>query len=204
MTDQTPIDTIVFDIGNVLVHWDAIAAYEERLGSRAAVQAFFDRIDFAARNLRGDAGETFAEVSAGIDDPDDAALLAEYPALYARTIARPIEGTWALMERLRARGHAIHGITNWSAETWPVGVETHPRLARCFGTVVVSGQERVIKPDARIFAILCTRAGVAPERCLFVDDSAANVAGARAAGMAAHHFTTPEALEADLVARGLL
>ncbi|MEI4485721.1 HAD family phosphatase [Frigidibacter sp. MR17.14] len=201
---MTHIDTIVFDIGNVLVHWDAHAAYEERLGSRAAVQDFFDRIDFPARNLRGDAGETFAEVSEGVEDPADAALLAEYPALYARTIERAIEGTWALMDRLRAKGHAIHAITNWSAETWPVGVAVHPRLGSSFGTLVVSGRERIIKPDARIFALLCERAGVAPEQCLFIDDSEKNVIGARAAGMAAHHFTGPEGLEADLVGRGLL
>lgn len=198
------IDTVVFDIGNVLIRWDAHAAYEERLGDRAAVQAFFDRIDFPALNLRGDAGESFAALAAGCADPQDGALLAAYLALYDRTIREPIEGSWALLERLRARGHAIHAITNWSAETWPVGLACHPRLGTAFGTVIVSGQERMLKPDPAIFALLCARAGVSAGQCLFIDDSAKNVAGARAAGMAAHHFTGPEALEADLIERGLL
>jgi len=69
---------------------------------------------------------------------------------------------------------------------------------------VVSGQDRVLKPQPGIFALLCERASLAPVDCLFIDDSAQNVAGARAFGMDAIHFTTPEALEAALIARGIL
>ena len=68
----------------------------------------------------------------------------------------------------------------------------------------MSGIEGVLKPDPRIFATLCDRAGVAPDQCLFIDDSPRNVAGARDAGMAAHHFTDPATLEDDLIRRGLL
>jgi HAD superfamily hydrolase (TIGR01509 family) len=69
---------------------------------------------------------------------------------------------------------------------------------------IVSGQERLLKPDPRIFALLCNRAGVAPSDCLFIDDSPKNGVGAQAAGMQAELFTTPDALEAALTARGLL
>lgn len=195
---------IVFDIGNVLVHWDPHLAYLDTLGSRAAVQDFFDRIEFSRLNLEGDGGARFAALSAQVADPADAALFAEYPARYARTIERPIEGSWALLDRLAARGHEIHAITNWSAETWPIGLACHPRLGRAFGTTIVSGEVGMLKPQPEIFALLCARAGVAAADCLFIDDSARNVAGARAAGMAAHHFTGPETLGAALVERGLL
>ncbi|MCJ8138763.1 HAD-IA family hydrolase [Falsirhodobacter halotolerans] len=190
---------IVFDIGNVLIRWDAALAFPDH-----DAEAFLARIDFPALNLRGDGGESFADLAQEIADPDDRALFLTYLANYARTIAQPIEGTWALMDRLRARGHAIHAITNWSAETWPTGVATHPRLATSFATTIVSGEEGVVKPAPAIFAALCARAGVAPDTCVFIDDSAANAAGARAFGMDAIHFTTPEALEAALIERGLL
>lgn len=204
MTLPRPIRAVVFDIGNVLVRWDAALAFLPDLGTRAAVDAFLGRVDFSARNLRGDAGERFSDMAGEIADPADRALFSRYLSRYALTIPETVEGTWALMERLRTRGQAIHAITNWSAETWPVGVATHPRLGTAFGVTVVSGQERVLKPDPRIFAILCDRAGLAPADCLFIDDSERNVAGARAFGMEADHFTTPGALEAALTARGLL
>jgi 2-haloacid dehalogenase len=193
---------IVFDIGNVLVRWDARAAFPTL--DPAAADAFMERIGFAALNLRGDHGETWAEIATAIADQDDRAMFLSYLPNYRLAIAQPIEGTWALMERLRDRGHAIHAITNWSAETWATGVATHPRLGTSFATTVVSGQDRVAKPDAAIFALLCERTGVAADACVFIDDSEKNVAGARAFGMDAIHFTTPEALEAALVERGLL
>ncbi|MBS0124905.1 HAD family hydrolase [Thetidibacter halocola] len=196
--------TIVFDIGNVLVRWDPRAAFRSALGSDAEVDAFLDRTGFFARNHRADAGETFAALAQELDDPRDRALLAGYVDCYGLTIREPIEGTWALIDRLRRRGHALHAITNWSAENWDTGLALHPRLREAFGVTIVSGQERIIKPDRAIFDLLCDRAGVVAQDCLFIDDSPANVDGARAAGWQAHHFTTPEALEADLTQRGLL
>lgn len=195
---------IVFDIGNVLVRWEPHRAFLPDLGSLEAVEAFLARTDFHARNLRADAGERFADLAAEIADPDDRALFAAYPDRYAATVPTALEGTWDLLERLRSRGHPIHAITNWSAETWPIGVSVHPRLGTAFGVTIVSGREKLLKPDPRIFALLCARAGVSAADCLFIDDGERNVAGARAAGMAAIHFTAPEALAAELTARGLL
>lgn len=201
---SAPITAIVFDIGNVLIRWDPVQPFLPLLGDRARVLDFLARVDFSALNLRADAGETFTGLADEIPDPQDRALFSAYLPGYAASIAQPIEGTWALMDRLRSRGQQIHAITNWSAETWPIGLATHPRLGHAFGTTIVSGKEGIIKPDPRIFDLLCTRAGVSPEQCLFIDDSPGNVAGAQQAGMAAHHFTTPEALEAELTERGLL
>ncbi|WP_405401404.1 HAD family hydrolase [Paracoccus sp. Ld10] len=198
------IKAIVFDIGNVLVRWDPVAAFLPLLGDRASVLAFLDRVDFAALNLRADGGERFDDLALQIADPHDRAAFVAYRSGHGASIREPIEGSWALLDRLRARGHALHAITNWSAETWPIGLATHPRLATAFGVTVVSGIEGVLKPDPRIFATLCDRAGVTPDQCLFIDDSARNVAGARDAGMAAHHFTDPATLEDDLIGRGLL
>lgn len=194
---------IVFDIGNVLVRWDARAAFAPGLTPEAA-EAFMERIGFAALNLRGDGGEAWADIATAIADDNDRATFLSYLPNYARAIAEPIEETWVLMDRLRANGHDIHAITNWSAETWETGLATHPRLGTSFTTVIVSGQERVLKPDPAIFAAFCERAGVTPDASIFIDDSERNVAGARAFGMDAIHFTTPEALEASLIERGLL
>lgn len=194
---------IVFDIGNVLVRWDPYLAFLPDLGTREAVEAFLIRTDFSVRNLRADGGERFADLAREIADPADAALFAGYVERYRLAVAVAIEGTWALMEGLRARGHAIHAITNASVETMPAAYAAHPRLATSFGVTVVSGAERVLKPEARIFQVLCERAGVVPSDCVFIDDSEKNVLGARATGMDAIHFTGPDALAEALAARGL-
>nr|WP_272490845.1 HAD-IA family hydrolase [Mesobacterium pallidum] len=131
-------------------------------------------------------------------------LFAAYATRFACTIQHAIEDSWRLLDRLRSRGHAIHAITNWSAETWPIGLTAHPRLQEAFGVTIVSGQEKMTKPDPAIFHLLCQRAGVTPSDCTFIDDSAANVAGAEAVGMDAIRFTDPAALDRALTDRGLL
>lgn len=197
---------VVFDIGNVLVRWDLHRAFKDHFESPGLIDAYLDEVGFHDWNRLQDGGRSWAEAGAELRarHGERARPATDYPSRHADAIAEPIEGTWALAERLAARGHGLYAITNWSAETWPDALRLHPRLARVFRDVVVSGQERMLKPDAVIFRLLCERNGLDPASCLFIDDSAANVAGAQDFGMDAVRFTTPEALEADLTQRGLL
>ncbi|MDA5558914.1 HAD family hydrolase [Shimia sp. MMG029] len=195
---------VVFDIGGVLVDWQPHLAWADEFTTEAETQAFMARIDFFALNLRGDNGERFADMAQELEDPEDQRRLADYVPNYAKTVEGAVAGTWDVLDALKAKGVPVHAITNWSAETWPEGLKSHPRLGEVFGTLVVSGEEGMIKPDPRIFEMLCTRAGVAPEECVFIDDSPKNVDGAKAAGWDAIHFTGAEALRTALEQRGLL
>ncbi|NOD97285.1 HAD-IA family hydrolase [Ruegeria sp. HKCCD6228] len=195
---------VVFDIGNVLVKWDPHLAWLEEMGSREAVAEFLARINFPERNLRADGGEMFADLAAELENAEDRQRLSVYVERYARTVPRKIEGSWRLLYRLKEKGTPVHAITNWSAETWPVGVGAHPELGEVFGVTVVSGQEKLLKPQPEIFHLLCKRAGLSPENCIFIDDGPHNVEGARAVGMDGIHFTAPHALERALSERGCL
>jgi len=197
------VDTVVFDIGAVLVDWQPELAWADDLGLEAA-REYLARIEFEKINLACDAGASFAKAAEELEDPDDAARLAQYVERYQLTVPHKIEGTWDCLYALKDRGVALHAITNWSAETWPEGLKAHPELGKVFGTTIVSGEVGVIKPSTRIYEILCERAGVTASRCVFIDDGRHNCIGAKAAGMDAIHFTGPDALRTDLEARGLL
>ena len=195
---------IVFDIGAVLIDWNPFLSFEDAFDSRAECEAFLKRVNFDRLNVAGDAGATFAQMADMVEDPADAALLAQYIARYTKSVYAKIDGTWDILRALKAKGHPVHAITNWSAETWPEGVKAHPELGDAFETLIVSGEVRMVKPSLAIFDLLCERAGVAAGECIFIDDGLQNVAGARAAGMDAIHFTSPEALANALKARGVL
>ncbi len=195
---------VVFDIGKVLVDWDPHLAWIDDMGSREAVALFLDRIGFEDLNLRADGGELFADLAQEIDDAEDRARFSTYVARYPLTVPDKITGTWDLLYRLKQRGITTHAITNWSAETWAGGVSVHPELGEVFETLIVSGRENLLKPQAEIFHRFCARAGLAPELCVFVDDKPENIEGARSIGMDGIHFTTPAALEQALTERGLL
>lgn len=197
------VDTVVFDIGAVLVDWQPELAWSDELGVDGA-RDFMARIGFDKINLACDAGARFSEAAKDLADPQDAARLSQYVARYQKTVPRKIEGSWECLYDLKVRGIAVHAITNWSAETWPEGVKAHPELGEVFGTTIVSGEVGMIKPSLEIFRLMTERAGVEPGQCVFIDDGVHNCIGAKAAGMDAIHFTGAETLEAALVERGLL
>ena len=132
-----------------------------------------------------------------------AALIEAYASRFNETIPGPIDGTVALAEALHARGVPLYAITNFGAELWARFRPTLPVLAR-FRDIVVSGVEKIVKPDPAIYALAERRFGLPGPALLFVDDNAANIAAAQAAGWHGHHFSDPDVLKRDLVARGLL
>ncbi|MEO1239586.1 MAG: HAD-IA family hydrolase [Pseudomonadota bacterium] len=197
------VNTVVFDIGAVLVDWQPGLAWSDDLGEDGA-QGFIDRVRFDKINFACDGGATFGMAADLVDDAEDAARLNQYVGRYTRTVPRKIAGTWDILYRLKDKGVPIHAITNWSAETWPEGLKVHPELGEVFGTTIVSGQVGILKPSTEIYRLLCDRAGVTPEDCVFIDDGLHNCLGARAASMDAIHFTGADALAIELEKRGLL
>lgn len=197
---------IVFDVGNVLIRWAPEQAVAHVFADPSEALDWLRRVGFFDWNVVQDGGRGFDTGLAVLETlhPGAAKVLGAYVERFGLTIAEPIEGTWELLEALRAAGHRLFAITNFAAYTWPVALDLHPRLGTSFEDVVVSGDEHLLKPGPEIYHLLCTRNNIMPGNCLFIDDSTANVAGAQAVGMAAHHFTTPAALDADLRARGLL
>ena len=195
-------DTVVFDVGNVLIRWDARQLFRQLLPDEAAIDRFYDEVDFSAWNLEQDRGRSFADGIAHIDrhHPHHGHLARAYDVRWQEAVPGVIEGSVDLLEKLRAGGVPLYAITNYSREKWADSVVRFPFLGQ-FRDVVVSAHERLVKPDPAIYHVLLARNGLAAGQCVFVDDSEKNVAAARGVGMHAVHFTAPEALAAEL--RGL-
>lgn len=198
--------TIVFDVGNVLLRWDASLLLRDLLPDDAAVDAFMTEVDFPAWNLAQDAGRSWDDGVATLATsfPHHAEVASAFHARWHETLPGPVPGSLEILEALKREGRPLYAITNYSAEKWAETLPRFPFLANSFRDVVVSAHEGVTKPDARIYRILCERNGLDPSDCVFIDDSAANVAGARALGMDAVRFTDAPALARELRARGLL
>ena len=196
---------VIFDLGAVLIQWDAPLAFADVFTSRDAAEDWLTRIDFHAWNRLQDGGRSFQDglAAARQQHGDEARHLAGYLDAFALTIDQPVPGSWEIAEALLARGVPMYAITNWSADTWPHALELYPRLTALFGDIVVSGQVGQLKPGPAIYRLLMDRNGLLPQDCIFVDDSPANVQGARDIGMDAIHFTDAATLAQELTRRGL-
>jgi len=196
---------IVFDVGNVIVRWDPRTLYSKIFPDPAERDWFLANVCTMDWHLASDAGLSFAENGARLIArfPEHAPAIRAWETRWAEMFSGPIPETEAAIEALAARGVPMFGLTNMAAETQAATFAMSPAFARLTDTVV-SGREGVIKPDPRIFRILCERARLAPAELLFIDDSVRNVDAAAALGFDAHLFEDPAALGPALQARGLL
>ena len=200
------IDTVVFDLGGVLIDWNPRHLYRKIFGDdREAMEWFLAHVCSPQWNLRQDAGRPWAEAVAEAEarHPEHAVHIRAYWERWEETMGGAIDGTVALLDELRSEPVRLLALTNWSAETFPIGRRRFPFLD-WFEGIVVSGEEKLIKPDRAIYELLLQRYDVEPARAVFIDDSEANVAGAREAGLHAIRFRDPAALRRELAAFDLL
>jgi 2-haloacid dehalogenase len=195
--------TVVFDIGNVLIGWDPRNLYRRLFAGRTdEMEWFLANVCNDEWNLEQDRGRSFAE---GV-----ALLLAAHPGRWhdfiraydtgwTEMLSGEIAGTVAILDALHARGTPLYAITNWNQDTFR---RTHQRCLDRFRGIVVSGDERLVKPDPAIYRLLCERHELRAADCVFIDDSPKNVRGAETAGMRGVLYESPEQLERNLRALG--
>lgn len=206
MSDPTgagPIETVVLDLGNVMVEWDPRVVWSRTM-SEDEIEAFLQESGFEELNRSLDAGRGYEEARAELAQrhPHHVAALDAYWEAFADTLVRPVPGMAELVAALGAGGTRLVGLSNWSAETFHHAAVAAPAI-ELLEDVLVSGHVRLIKPDPAIFALLISRFDLDPARSLFVDDSPANVEAAREFGLHAHLFRGVEGLRAELLARGV-
>jgi 2-haloacid dehalogenase len=204
--NERACDAVIFDVGNVLIRWDARLVYRRLLPDEASIEAFFAEVGFMDWNLEFDRGADWDEGVATLSarHPHRAELIAAFHARWHESVEGAVEGAEALLAELAARGVPLYAITNFAGPKWTESVARFPFLGTSFRDVVVSGHEGVVKPDPEIFRRCLARNRLEARTCVFVDDSPANVAAAAAVGLDAIRFTSVEALHPELARRGLL
>jgi 2-haloacid dehalogenase len=199
-------DIVIFDLGGVLIDWDPRNLYRRLFGADiAGMEAFLAEVCTVEWNERQDAGRSFAEAEAEAiaRHPDKCELIVAWARHFDEMIPGAIAGSVHILAELRAAGVPLYALSNWSAETFP-SQRTRFDFLAWFDGIVLSGEERLIKPDARIYRRLLERYAVDPARAVYIDDVAGNAAAACALGIHGIHFIAPAQLRDELAGLGLL
>ncbi|WP_430390575.1 HAD family hydrolase [Dyella sp. 20L07] len=199
------INTVIFDLGNVLIAWDPRHLYRKLFADEEQMEWFLREVCNGAWNEQQDAGRPWAEATSLLraQFPQHAELIDAYHHRWEETLGGAMEESVALLAALKMRGVRLLALTNWSHETFPVARERFAFL-QWFEGIVVSGEERLIKPDPRIYQRLLDRYAVNPAHALYIDDSSRNVEAAEALGMQGWWFRGAEGLREYLRSQGLL
>jgi len=197
---------VVFDVGRVLYDWDPRFLYARLIPEGEALDAFLRDVLTHDWHFQHDAGRDFADTSAELiaRHPQHEALIRAWSPRFLESIGDPMPGMHALVEQLDAAGVPLYAITNFSHEFWPPFRAREAALFDRFRDVVVSGDEKLVKPDAAIYRLALARWGLEAGDTVFIDDNLANVEGARAVGMHAIHFTGEAGVRTELARLGLL
>ena len=199
------IDTVVFDLGNVLIDWNPRYLFRKLYREEVAkMEHFLTEVCSSEWNECQDAGRPWEEgvAEAVARHPEHAEMIRAYHHRWEEMLGEPIQESIELLDEVRRAGLRVLALTNWSHETFPVALQKFEFLS-WFEGIVVSGHEKLIKPDPAIFRVLISRYSIDPSRAVFIDDNIRNVAGAEQVGMRALHFTSAVKLRSDLKELGV-
>lgn len=197
--------TVVFDLGGVLVDWNPRYLYRKLFdGDDAAMERFLATVCTSDWVLQQDAGRTWAEGAAALKalHPAQAAMIDAFHGRWPEMIAGPIAGTATILRELETAGTPLYALTNWSHETFDHAWQFD--FMHAFQGIIVSGREKLVKPDPAIYQLLMARYGLKAPDLVYIDDNQRNAEAATDLGMHGIHFTGPDALRQELVGLGLL
>jgi HAD superfamily hydrolase (TIGR01549 family) len=204
------VSAVLFDIGRVVLDWEPARLYAKIFDTAEETEHFLANVCTMTWHTRHDAGVSFADNAEHLiaENPEYADEIRAWGGRWMEMFDGYVEGTPALMERLKAKSVAMFALTNMPSETWPM-MQTHFPVMGEFEHVVVSGDLGVVKPDPEIYLHalkkIGEKTGVARARdVFFIDDSLPNIEAADALGFATHHFKDAAGLEKALLREGLI
>jgi 2-haloacid dehalogenase len=200
-----PVRAVVFDVGNVLFFWSIRALFEKLIDDPGELDWFLANVVTEQWHFQHDAGRPIAEMVAErkVEFPGYAHLIDAYVTRFNESIHAPIPGMAEIVDELAARNVPIFGITNFGSEFWH-GFRPTKSIFDHFTDIVVSGDEKMMKPDPAIYALALRRFALASDEGLFVDDRIKNTEAAAANGFVGHHFKDAATLRTDLEEHALL
>ena len=203
---NTPmIDTLVFDLGGVLIDWNPEYLYRNIFPDEKERKWFLSTICTLDWNEEQDAGRSLEEGTEYLvrKFPDHEVSIRAYYGRWKEMLGGPIHETVEIFRQLKFHSSIkLYALTNWSAETFPVALELYEFL-HWFDGRLVSGEEKTRKPHKEIYQLLIDRFGIEPARAVYVDDNLRNVIPARELGFYGIHFTSPAQFREELIKLGI-
>ncbi|MEP6868761.1 MAG: HAD family phosphatase [Novosphingobium sp.] len=199
------IDAVVFDVGRVLFRWDLRYLFAKLIADPAELEWFVTNVVTEQWHFQHDAGRPLSEMLPEriAEFPQYEPLIRAYAERFNETIPGPVPGSLDLVQALHGQSVPLYAITNFGADFWP-NFSAGQAVFDCFRDIVVSGDEKIAKPDPAIFHLAQRRFNRPVERMLFIDDNAANIESAALLGWQVHHFRNADLLASDLRDRGLI
>jgi 2-haloacid dehalogenase len=196
------INTIIFDLGNVLIDWNPLHVFDEYyFDSQEKRDYFFNHICTMDWNEQQDEGRSIVEATMEliVKFPDWEQPIRDYYGRWTEMLGGPIPESVEIFRQLKASDkYKIYALTNWQAGLFDIALVRYNFLY-WFDGRVVSGEEKMKKPFPGFYLLLLSRYNVKAEEALFIDDNLRNIKAARELGINSIHFQSPEQFKKELL-----
>ena len=198
------IKSVVFDIGGVLIDWSPRHLYRKIFKSEDEMEWFLSNICTYEWNVQQDGGKLFSEATAELSArfPEYSDKIALYYGRWEEMLGGELTDTVKIFNELKSAGIPLYALTNWSHEAFPVAYERSGFMKQ-FDGIVVSGYEKLLKPDYAIYRVLMGRYNVNPAESVYIDDNRANAEAAAELGFHSIQFQSADHLRKELRSLGL-
>ncbi|HEX7902424.1 MAG TPA: HAD family phosphatase [Chitinophagaceae bacterium] len=200
------INTIIFDLGGVLLDWNPMYVYKDYFESDEKRNYFFENICTNGWNEEQDAGRSIVDATQLLvaKFPDWEQPIRDFYGRWTEMLKGPIYETVEIFKQLKESGkYKLYALTNWQADLFHIALVRYNFL-HWFDGRVVSGEEGTRKPFSEFYQRLLGRYDVKPEEALFIDDNLRNVKAAEKLGITSIHFKDSEQFSLELKKNGLL
>ena len=199
------IKNIIFDFGGVLMDWNPRYYFKGYFDDEEKMEFFLKNIATDEWNAEQDRGRTLAE-GTKIQVAKHLEWKKEIRAYYDNwtiMLKSDIPANVAVLRKLANTNFDLLGLTNWSAETFPYALEKYDFFQLFDGKIVVSGTEKMIKPNPELWNLLLNRYNIKAEESIFIDDNKKNIEVAENLGFICIHIKEDIDLEKELRDLGL-
>ncbi|MBS1597083.1 MAG: HAD family phosphatase [Bacteroidetes bacterium] len=199
------INTVVFDLGGVLIDWNPDYVYREIIPDEKERKWFYDNICTPDWNEEQDAGRSLHEATELLVKkfPEHEFNIRSYYGNWEKMLGGPIHDTVEILRHLKYdTNKKLYALTNWSHETFPVALQRYDFL-HWFDGRLVSGEEKTRKPFVDIYQKLVNRFNIEPSKAIYVDDNARNLFPAKELGFTTIHFHNAQQFKQALKESGI-
>ena len=200
------INTIIFDLGGVLLDWNPMYVYKDYFESDEKRKYFFENICTNDWNEEQDAGRSIVDATQLLvaKFPDWEQPIRDFYGRWTEMLKGPIYETVEIFKQLKESGkYKLYALTNWQADLFHIALVRYNFL-HWFDGRMVSGEEGTRKPFPEFYQRLLDRYDVKPEEALFIDDNLRNVKAAGEMGIRSILFINPQQFRQQLEENGLL
>ena len=189
----------LFDLGGVFFDWDPNHFFKDIFDTVDETKYFLNEVCSDEWNIKQDAGRTIEEA--------ESELIPKFPhykreiKMYYKNHRNMIRGTFDLsiivLKKLKKLNYECYVLSNWSAETFLGMTDDYPFL-KLFDGLLISGEDKLMKPDSAIYELAINRFNLIPQETVFIDDKLENIQVAKILQLNTIHLVNPEKIEIEI------